>query len=69
MDWNKNKEDELRSILDEFSGLIKFHIIKFNPQSLDSTLTISLKKSRSGSGDSSMMRKISRITRLISRRS
>jgi len=32
MDWNKKKEDELRSILDEFSGLIRFHIIKFNPQ-------------------------------------
>jgi RNA polymerase sigma factor (sigma-70 family) len=32
MDWNKNKEDELRSILEKFSGLIKFHIIKFNPQ-------------------------------------
>jgi RNA polymerase sigma-70 factor (ECF subfamily) len=32
MEWDKEKEDELRSILDEFSGLIKFHIIKFNPQ-------------------------------------
>lgn len=32
MNWNNNKEDELRSILEKFSGLIKFHIIKFNPQ-------------------------------------
>jgi len=32
MNWDKKKEDELRSILDEFSGLIKVHIIKFNPQ-------------------------------------
>ena len=27
-----NKEDELRKILDEFSELIRIHIIKFNPQ-------------------------------------
>jgi len=32
MDWDKKKEDELRSILDRFSGLIRVHIIKFNPQ-------------------------------------
>lgn len=32
MDWDKNKEDELKSLLDRFSGLIKVHIIKFNPQ-------------------------------------
>lgn len=32
MEWNKNKEDELRSILDEFSGLIKIQMVKFNPQ-------------------------------------
>jgi RNA polymerase sigma-70 factor (ECF subfamily) len=32
MDRDSKKEDELRSILDEFSGLIKVHIIKFNPQ-------------------------------------
>lgn len=32
MDWDKKKEDELRSILDEFSGLIRVHIVKFNPQ-------------------------------------
>lgn len=32
MDWNKIKEDELRSILEEFSGLIKYQIIRFNPQ-------------------------------------
>jgi len=31
-DSHKKKEDELRSILDEFAGLIKIHIIKFNPQ-------------------------------------
>jgi len=30
--WDKNKEDELRSLLDRFSSLIKVHIIKFNPQ-------------------------------------
>jgi RNA polymerase sigma-70 factor (ECF subfamily) len=32
MNWNGKKEQELRSILDEFSGLIKVHIIKFDPQ-------------------------------------
>jgi len=32
MDWDNKKEDELRSILDRFSGLIRVHIIKFNPQ-------------------------------------
>jgi RNA polymerase sigma-70 factor (ECF subfamily) len=32
MDWDKKKDDELRSILDRFSGLIRVHIIKFNPQ-------------------------------------
>lgn len=32
MNWDSRKEAELRSILDEFSGLIKVHIIKFNPQ-------------------------------------
>jgi DNA-directed RNA polymerase specialized sigma24 family protein len=32
MEWDQKKEDELRSILDRFSGLIKVHIIKFNPQ-------------------------------------
>jgi RNA polymerase sigma-70 factor (ECF subfamily) len=32
MEWNKEKEDELRSILDRFSSLIRVHIIKFNPQ-------------------------------------
>ncbi len=32
MEWDKKKEDELKSILDRFSGLIKVHIIKFNPQ-------------------------------------
>jgi RNA polymerase sigma-70 factor (ECF subfamily) len=31
MEWDKNKEDELRSLLDRFSTLIKVHIIKFNP--------------------------------------
>jgi RNA polymerase sigma-70 factor (ECF subfamily) len=32
MDWDRKKEDELKSILDRFSGLIRVHIIKFNPQ-------------------------------------
>ena len=32
MDWDKKKDDELRSILERFSGLIRVHIIKFNPQ-------------------------------------
>lgn len=32
MNWDKKKDDELRSILEEFSGLIRVHIIKFNPQ-------------------------------------
>lgn len=31
-EWDKSKEDELRSLLDRFSSLIKIHIIKFNPQ-------------------------------------
>jgi len=32
MEWDKNKEDELRLLLDRFYSLIKIHIIKFNPQ-------------------------------------
>lgn len=32
MDGDKNKESELRQILDRFSSLIRIHIIKFNPQ-------------------------------------
>lgn len=32
MHWDKNKEEELRKILDRFSSLIRIHIIKFNPQ-------------------------------------
>ena len=32
MPWDKDKENELQDILDRFSGLIRIHIIRFNPQ-------------------------------------
>jgi RNA polymerase sigma-70 factor (ECF subfamily) len=32
MDWNKEREDEFKAILDRFSRMIGAHINKFNPQ-------------------------------------
>jgi DNA-directed RNA polymerase specialized sigma24 family protein len=32
MDWDAGKEEELKAILNRFSGLIRVHILKFDPQ-------------------------------------